>query len=266
MKTIVLLLIIGFTAVQVWGHASYTGYSGAPGRQTCSRSCHPMHDVASTVTLTGFPQTYLPGHQYTIAVAHSGGSVIANFNCSTRIGTGTTNAGTIAAGTNTSTYSSNGETNGVHFSSSNRDSGTFLWTAPAAGTGAVRLYWAGLQGSTSNGGDTAIVLLSNENLTGINDNTNLPEALELAQNYPNPFNAETMISFSLSQPGHVELSINNILGQKVYDWSDDIGQAGYVSMRWNGKSNEGSEVPSGVYFYQLRTSEGTLTRQMTLLK
>jgi hypothetical protein len=266
MKSIVLLLIIGLTTVQAWGHATYTGYSGAPGRQTCSRSCHPTHNMMCTITVLGFPQTYVPGQQYTIAVAHNGGSTMANFNCSVRVGIGSTNAGAIASGSNTSTYNTSGETNGVHFSSTNRDSGTFLWTAPSAGTGAVRLYWAGLQGNTSSGGDTAIVLLSNENITGINDNANLPQSLELAQNYPNPFNAQTMISFSLSQPGHVELSINNILGQKIYDWSDNIGQAGTVSVRWDGKNNDGAEVPSGVYFYQLRTTEGTLTRQMTLLK
>jgi hypothetical protein len=266
MKTFAFLLIIGLTSIQALGHATYTGYSGAPGRQTCSRSCHPMHNMMCTITVTGFPQTYVPGQQYSIAVAHNGGTTIANFNASVRIGTGSVNAGTIATSTNTSTYNVSGETNGVHFGSANQNSGVFLWTAPAAGTGVVRLYWAGLQGNHSTGADTVLTLLGSENLTGIDDNANLPQTLELAQNYPNPFNAETIISFSLSQPGHVELSISNILGQRIYNWADDIDQAGTVSMRWNGRSNEGMEVPSGVYFYQLQTSEGRLTRQMTFLK
>ncbi len=266
MKTTVLTIMMGLIAIQAWGHASYTGYSGAPGRQSCSMSCHHKRNFAPTVTVTGFPQTYVPGQQYTIAVAHSGGTTIKQFNASVRVGIGSTNAGTLTTGTSTSIYNVGGETNGAHFSSSDQNSGTILWTAPSAGTGTVRFYWAGLQGNLSSGADTAIVLVSNENTTGIDDNTNLPQVLALAQNYPNPFNAETIIKFSLSQPGHAEISISNILGQQVYSWSDEIENPGPVALRWDGRSSQGNDLPSGVYFYRLRTSEGELTRQLTLLR
>jgi hypothetical protein len=247
-------------------HASYTGYSGAPGRQSCSISCHDRSSFNPTILVTGFPQLYIPGQQYTIAVAHNGGTTIKQFNCSIRVGTGSTNAGVISSGTSTSIYNTSGETNGVHFSASDKNSGNFVWTAPASGTGTVRLYWAGLQGNLSSGADTQVVLMSSEVMTGVDENTVLPENLSLAQNYPNPFNAETIIEFSLGKPGHVDLSISNILGQNIYDWSGDFDKAGTASILWNGKAHDGVDMPSGVYFYQLRTSESRLTRQMMILR
>ncbi|HBC45557.1 MAG TPA: hypothetical protein DCZ43_00780 [candidate division Zixibacteria bacterium] len=262
----VILVSMMLFANGVWAHASYTGYSGAPGRQACSISCHHTRDFAPTVAVTGFPQSYVPGQQYSIAVAHNGGTTIKQFNCSIRVGTGSTNAGTIVSSTGTSTYNTTGETNGVHFSAADQNSATFLWTAPASGTGPVRLYWAGLQGTYSTGADTQIVLISTEVTSGVDDNTALPNNMSLAQNYPNPFNAETIIKFNLAQPGYVELSICNLLGQEIYNWSSDFDKAGSVSVLWNGKNNSGFDMPSGVYFYQLRTSDGKLTRQMTLLR
>jgi hypothetical protein len=266
MRFMTTMIIIGLTAVQVWGHPTYTGYSGSPGRRACSISCHHRSNFTPTITVAGFPETYTPGQQYTIAVAHNGGSTIANFNCSIRVGTGSINAGIIAAGTNTSTYNTSGETNGVHFSSPFQDAGNFLWTAPSSATGEVRLYLATLQGNLSNGADTQVVIISNENVTGINDGPPVPINLSLAQNYPNPFNAETMIQFNLARPGHYDLIICNIIGQQVYSLSDKTDKPGMVSVRWDGKNSNGNDLPSGVYFYQLRTSGGKLTRQMVLLR
>ena len=142
------------------GFPIVTGYSGAPGSSgTCAISCHGSS--GGSVTVTGFPAYYSPGQAYTVTIRHSSGTSIANFNCSIRIGTGTSNAGTITAGLNTETYNVSGETNGVHFNGNNRDSGDFTWTAPSSGAGTCRLYAGGLQGSQS-GQNTTIVQVTNE--------------------------------------------------------------------------------------------------------
>jgi hypothetical protein len=262
-----LIMIVVFSAGQAAAHANYTGYSGAPGaRGTCTSSCHSENSFNPTITVTGFPTFYVPGQQYTIAVAHNGGGTISQFNCSIRIGTGSSNAGVLSAGTSTSIYNASGETNGVHFSSSSRNSGTFNWTAPAAGTGTVRFYWSGLQGSFSNGADTQIVLIGSENQTSIDDPPSMPSLMTLSQNYPNPFNGETIIEFTTAEPGLVDLEISNILGQKVFGWSDYISNPGKNVIHWNGKNNQGDEVPSGVYFYRLHTSQADLARRMIFLK
>lgn len=249
-------------------HATYTGYSGAPGsRGACSIMCHHQRDFTPAVTVSGFPASYVPGQQYTIAVAHNGGSTIKQFNASVRIGTGSSNAGIIAAGANTATYSHSLETNGVHFTSGDQNSGTFIWTAPSSGTGEVRLYWAGLQGtSLSNAADTQVVLISVESQTGADDDSPLPGQLALAQNYPNPFNSRTVIEFTVPEPGLAQVEISNVLGQRVYSWIESVSQPGKVTLTWNGKNEAGNDVPSGVYFYRLHASQADLTRKMILLR
>ncbi|MCB1048297.1 MAG: hypothetical protein KDC10_13970, partial [Calditrichaeota bacterium] len=159
-----LILLTGFS-IPLFARSSYTGYSHAPGRQTCAVSCHG--NSSGTVTLDGFPLTYTPGQSYTITLGHSAGNSIRNFNGSCRVGTGTSNAGQITAGTATATYSVSGETNGVHLSSNSQNTASFSWTAPAAGTGTVRLYVAAYQGSNTNGQTTALTLIAEEEVAAL---------------------------------------------------------------------------------------------------
>jgi len=152
------LLLLG---QQVMARTTYTGYSGSPGRQTCANSCHGGNN--GTVTISGFPELYTPGTPYTITIARSSGSSINSFNASCRVGTGTTNAGVLSAGTRTAVYNTSGETNGVKLSTYNQTSATFVWTAPATGTGTVRLYVGAYQGTGQNSGQTTeLVLTSGE--------------------------------------------------------------------------------------------------------
>jgi hypothetical protein len=145
MRISITMLCLLVSSTLLWAYPGMTGYSGAPSRGTCASSCHGS--PGGSIYIDGFPELYTPGQTYDVTIAHSDGNHIRNFNSSARIGTGTANAGTLAGGTNTVTYNTSGETNGIHLSSSNQHTGTFLWTAPEAGTGEVRLYVAGLQGS-----------------------------------------------------------------------------------------------------------------------
>jgi hypothetical protein len=154
-------LMIALSTTYSFAHINYTGRSGSPGRNTCASSCHGIVPAAGTAQITGFPASYTPGQTYLLTINHLSGDIIANFNASCRIGTGTTNAGVISAGTNTSTYNVTGETNGVHFTFGPQESGTFSWQAPVAGTGAVTLYAGAIQ-TDNTGENTTIVLLSNE--------------------------------------------------------------------------------------------------------
>ncbi len=100
--------------------------------------------------------------------------------------------------------------------------------------------------------------------TGIDDdpaNPALPTEFELAQNYPNPFNPSTVIAFALPTASPVRLDIYNILGQNVATLADRQMDAGRHEIRF-----EADNRPSGIYFYRLTHSEGTLTRKMLLVK
>jgi hypothetical protein len=159
-KLLVMTMILAFTSL-VFGHATYTGYSGAPGSHgTCASSCHGT--TGGTIQISGFPSEYVPGQAYTITISHFSGTSIRQFNGSCRVGTGSTNAGTIVEGTNTATYNIAVETNGIHLSAAGHNSGDFEWTAPTQGTGTVRLYIAGLQGTSSSGPNTTLVLVCTE--------------------------------------------------------------------------------------------------------
>jgi hypothetical protein len=161
MRTILIALTLCCFAAQVNAHSNYTGRSGAPGRNTCASSCHG--NPGGTVSISNFPATYTPGQNYLLTISRASGNTIQNFNTSCRVGTGTTNAGVIAAGTGTATYNVTGETNGVHLATNGQTSATFNWTAPIAGTGTVRLYTGAYQGNNFDTGlNTTIVLISDE--------------------------------------------------------------------------------------------------------
>ncbi|OGC90961.1 MAG: hypothetical protein A2W25_07715 [candidate division Zixibacteria bacterium RBG_16_53_22] len=103
-------------------------------------------------------------------------------------------------------------------------------------------------------------------VTSADDNQRLPVATSLAQNYPNPFNARTMISFNLAQPGHVELSVYNIVGQRVSTLVSGEYDSGNYIITWDGRDSSGRVVSSGVYYYRLTANGLTKTLKMTMLK
>ncbi|RME24643.1 MAG: T9SS C-terminal target domain-containing protein, partial [Candidatus Zixiibacteriota bacterium] len=88
-----------------------------------------------------------------------------------------------------------------------------------------------------------------------------------AVNHPNPFNPSTQISFNLPQAGSVNLTIYNMLGQKVRTLiADDFLSAGEHTVTWDGSNADGRHVASGIYLYRLTTEAETLTRKMLLAK
>ena len=87
----------------------------------------------------------------------------------------------------------------------------------------------------------------------------------LDQNYPNPFNPSTEITYSLPVKARVNLTIHNILGQKIKTLVNDIQQAGIKNVNWNGLDNNGTNVASGVYFCKLEANDFISVRKMLLL-
>jgi len=98
--------------------------------------------------------------------------------------------------------------------------------------------------------------------TGINGNELNIEEYKLAQNYPNPFNPTTNISFSVPEESYVELSIFDISGRLV---QNIINNVKYVQGVYSVKF-DGSNLPSGMYYYRLKTKDYIETRKMVLMK
>jgi hypothetical protein len=93
-----------------------------------------------------------------------------------------------------------------------------------------------------------------------------PEAFELFQNYPNPFNPETEISYVLPTACFVELSVYNLLGQKVRTLVDESQSAGFKNVKWDGKDENGANAASGIYFYKIKAGEFTQSKKMEIIK
>jgi len=104
---------------------------------------------------------------------------------------------------------------------------------------------------------------------GINDKDyGEPSIFSLNQNYPNPFNPSTTISFQVKEliSKKADIKIYNTLGQIVRIISKNINSAGYYFVTWDGKSDDGSVLPTGNYFYHIYYGHSSVIGKMTLVK
>jgi len=93
------------------------------------------------------------------------------------------------------------------------------------------------------------------------DTPQLPLLYGLSQNYPNPFNPKTIINYELPITNFVEISIYNLLGQKVVELVSKKQTPGKYSVEW-----DASGFASGIYFYILQAGEFRAIRKMILLQ
>ncbi len=82
----------------------------------------------------------------------------------------------------------------------------------------------------------------------------LPSGFELSRNYPNPFNPTTTLSFVISHPSFVTLTVYDVLGREVATLVNEVKQAGEYAVPWNAEG-----IASGVYLYRL--SAGSVSGQ-----
>ncbi|MFQ5629117.1 MAG: T9SS type A sorting domain-containing protein [bacterium] len=96
----------------------------------------------------------------------------------------------------------------------------------------------------------------------------IPSQYALQQNYPNPFNPSTTIEFGVPENhrGPVTLRIYNMLGQLVRELEDAEIRPGVYRKMWNGQDEQGRQVSSGVYIYQMRAGDFTASRKLVMMK
>ena len=93
------------------------------------------------------------------------------------------------------------------------------------------------------------------------DVNSIPKEYILYQNYPNPFNPVTVIKYSIASPSAVQIKVFDILGNKIVTLVNEEKLAGTYELTWNAVN-----LPSGVYFYQLKAGSFIQTKKMILLK
>ena len=87
-----------------------------------------------------------------------------------------------------------------------------------------------------------------------------------AINYPNPFNPSTDISYSLPESGTVTISVLNKKGEKIAELVNSVQSQGKHVVTWQGSTDDGHAVPSGVYLYRLSWQNHQMTKRMLLLR
>ena len=99
------------------------------------------------------------------------------------------------------------------------------------------------------------------NLGYQNEDQLIPKTFSLSQNYPNPFNPHTVISYQLPVISEVNLSIYNLLGQKVTTLVNETQQVGSYQVEW-----DANEMASGIYYYRIEAGKFQDVKKMVLIR
>jgi len=98
-------------------------------------------------------------------------------------------------------------------------------------------------------------------ITSIDNSTQKDYSYKLYQNYPNPFNPLTNIDFSVPNAGKVMIRVFDLLGKEIATLLDEYKQSGKYRITF-----DGTNLPSGIYFYKIITNNFSSTKKMVLIK
>ncbi len=111
-----------------------------------------------------------------------------------------------------------------------------------------------------------VIPRSMTNVNHQSENKRRPDTYKLLQNYPNPFNPLTQIRYELSRSAHVKLTLFNITGQQIRVLVNKTMDAGSHIVQWDGLDEQGRHMPTGTYFYHIKTGDFQDTKKLILLK
>ena len=104
------------------------------------------------------------------------------------------------------------------------------------------------------------------NLEGFESSPELPMAFRFVQNVPNPFNPVTQIAYHVPYESAVSIRIYDVSGRLVRTLVDRVSEPGRHVAVWDGGTDSGDSVGSGVYFCTMEAPDFHESRKMTLLK
>ncbi|RKY90738.1 MAG: hypothetical protein DRQ13_12240, partial [Ignavibacteriae bacterium] len=128
----------------------------------------------------------------------------------------------------------------------------------------VNLYLADSLGNSRGGGRTLITSVEADDTKSF-----IPESEILINNYPNPFNPNTIIAFTIPYDltnSFTELKIYNLQGRLIKTLVNEVLPAGNYLSKWDGKNENGNQVASGVYIYNLKIAHRQKSGKMTLMR
>lgn len=141
---------------------------------------------------------------------------------------------------------------------------SFTWTPLSGNEGNYRVGFVAsnaLQGCAS-----TVINIVPGTTTGVELQAHTPGAPTLSQNRPNPFNPRTSIRLDLPREARVRLDVFDVGGRRVIGLLDRVLPAGASEVPWDGRDEQGRDVPSGIYFYRMEGEGVSLSRRMILLR
>ena len=100
----------------------------------------------------------------------------------------------------------------------------------------------------------------------VSDESLIPKQFALHNNYPNPFNPTTQIAVDLPEAAATEITVWNIIGQKVATLHSGDLNAGHHIVNFDGQDDNGQQLTSGMYLYRVTAGKYNAIKKMTLLK
>jgi hypothetical protein len=105
-----------------------------------------------------------------------------------------------------------------------------------------------------------------ENVTDVEEQTNLSYGLAVKGNYPNPFKEQTSIEFEIGLSGNAVVIIYDNSGNQIQKLECENCQTGKNTLMWNCLDNKNNRVQSGVYYYEVRFNNEIQSKKMILVK
>ncbi|HBN45783.1 MAG TPA: hypothetical protein DEA65_04700 [Candidatus Marinimicrobia bacterium] len=93
-----------------------------------------------------------------------------------------------------------------------------------------------------------------------------PLEFTISRNYPNPFNSTTQIDYQVPEDNHIRIVVYDLMGREVRTLMDKVQSKGYYNIEWNGESDHGEFVSTGVYFFQFTSNGFSNEKKMIFLK
>lgn len=164
-------------------------------------------------------------------------------------------------------YSTNGGTSWTAITSFGGwvNRGLYAWNIPNTPSTQCRVR-------VSDVDNTPVFDVSDSNFTitatAIEETNSPPGSLiySQTQNQPNPFSRRAAIRFSIPAHEDVSLKVFNVAGEAVRTLVQEKRKPGQYSVEWDGRDDKGTELPNGVYFYQLQTGNFVDTKKAVILR
>jgi hypothetical protein len=168
---------------------------------------------------------------------------------------------------------------GVCWSTNPNPTTSDFFTNDGSGVGTFISYLTGLSENTTyyvrayatNSAGTSygnqFSFTTEEHITKVFENSDYSQScIKLNQNFPNPFATTTTISYSVAETCELSMTILSSLGEVLRLFDQKIHHPGDYSIEWSARENNGTLLPAGIYFYQIRSENFCETKRMIILR